>query len=155
MSKPFTIYETMMHNGIKGNGIKGIDDIPSFGIEVLDDNNRIAGFFIILPLSNISGKNGSENSLREGRFHSYTDEPLPFKVTLPVYEKTSVINDQDIKAWFEEKLEWLADNSDGAWGLDIDVKKRYEHQYLIICDLDFNFLFENISTAMHFKLLFT
>lgn len=121
------------------------DGLPCLGVDIYDRNLRYNYSIKFYRLYSPSGSRGAEVSLQEGRFHTYTDKRQEHGVQLR-RGGDSDSSQQSLHEWFDRLLDWLAEHVEDHWSLDVIVHDVH--------NLEFDFRFADVSTAVLFRFLF-
>jgi hypothetical protein len=84
---------------------------------------------------------GSELKLNGGRFEHFTHKPQEFKVLISFPRQ----NGEEFRHAFKERLEWIAEQSNAPWSFSLLPE--------FVGRADVEFTFENVTTAVVFKLV--
>jgi hypothetical protein len=117
------------------------DNLPCLGVDIYDRSLKYNYSIKFYRLYSISGNRVGEVTLKEGRFHAYTEKRQEHGVQL-----RKEASQQELHEWFDRLLDWLAENVEDQWSLDLEVHDVHH--------VEFDFRFADVSTAVIFRFLF-
>jgi hypothetical protein len=118
------------------------DNQPSFGVEIYDHSKKYSHDIKFYKFYTVSGRHGGECTLKEGRFRGYTEDRQGAGVVI----KKNDLSQGEMHEWFNAILEWIAEQVDERWSLDIEVHDVHK--------MEFEFRFSELTVAVLFRFLF-